>query len=409
MRKFVVMTLIYGLSSVVFSLSFAESITLLEKEMNQLFEKVKPSVVSVKYSMKPNVVTTGILIDKQGHVVTTRDFSGKPRKIEVELSDGEKREAEWVGGDRESRVAVIKVEGTKLDPAAIGNSDNVMPASWAMIVGNSMGLSPSISIGHISGKRKDGFFQLSANISPGNSGAGVFNTKGELIGIVAARLSPLSSFRAPVEMEDEEVEIFRFEALRGEGFSQGGSGVAIPINRSMEIAQKILKKGGDLEPGWLGVYIQNLDEDLKESVDADHGVLVSKVVEDSPAEEAGIREGDVIVAFDKEKIEDTKDLQRAVRKTQPGAKAKITVLRKGKKKTFTADIKEREDGFSRVILRDFDLRAPDVRGLRRFSQKFKGDKGLEKEMREFKKEMKSFKKEMEELKKELKHLQKKKI
>ncbi|MCH7760606.1 trypsin-like peptidase domain-containing protein [candidate division TA06 bacterium] len=397
MRKYCLIAFCLILPGLTFS---SQGITSLDKEMNRLFEKVKPSVVSVKFktrhSTKRNLVTTGVLVDREGHLLTTKNFSGKPKGIRVELEDGEEREAEWIGWDQESKLAVLKVKGKNLIPATIGNSDLVKPASWAMIVGNSMGLSPSISIGHISGKRKGDLLQLNAHMSPGNSGAGVFNTKGELIGIVAASLSSLRIIDLPRMIEER--------------FSPGGSGVAIPINRAMEISKRIIEKGGDLEPGWLGVYIQDLDDDLKESLDADHGALVSNVVEDSPAEAAGMKEGDVIVAFKGEKIEDTSDLQRTVRKTQPDTKAKITVLRKGKKKTLTAKIGERTDSLNELVFKDMDIeiRPPDVKLFRNFSKQFGEDGKFREEMKKFKKEMKDFRKEMRNLKKELTRLKKKK-
>jgi S1-C subfamily serine protease len=384
----------FGLSS--------ESITSLEKEVNDLFEKVKPSVVTVKYSTRSksrrDLVTTGVLIDKEGNLLTTKGFSGKPRVIRVELSNGEEREAEWVGWDRETKLAILKIKGKPFTPALIGNSDNVKTASWAMIVGNSMGLSPSASIGHVSGRREGDLLQLSNNVTPGSSGAGVFNTKGELIGIVAASLSSFRMVQLPRAIE--------------EGIIQGGgSGVAIPINRAMKTSQMIVKEGGDLEPGWLGVYIQNLDDDLKESLDADQGALVSKVVDDSPAEKAGIQEGDVIISIDKEDIKNTNSLQRVVKKKHPGSDVTVSVLRKGKKKNLKAKIGERESDFSRTIIEDLDIQVPDVDMFRGFTRRFteENEGKMRKEMDHFKQEMKKFRKEMKELKKELSQMKKKKI
>ena len=168
--------------------------------------------------------------------------------------------------------------------------------------------------------------------------------------------------------------------------------------------------GINLSPGWLGVYIQDLDSDLKESLKTDDGALVSRVVEDSPAEKAGIQEGDVIVSINKDEIADTKSLQSTVKKIKPGTDAKISVLRKGKKKNLKAKIGEREEDFSRIVIQDLDIKAPDVDIFRSFSRNFKesGDE-FKKEMEKFKKEMKNFRKDMQEMKKELSTIRKKKI
>ncbi|HID93467.1 MAG TPA: hypothetical protein EYP60_05155, partial [bacterium (Candidatus Stahlbacteria)] len=261
----------------------------LEKELKALFDEVKPSIVTVKYRTAgvglselfgKKLVTTGVIIDTDGHILTTKNFYSDPKDIEVELSNKEKRKAELVGWDAQSKIAVIKIEGDDLVPAKIGSSEDLESGDWALIIGNSFGISPSITLGIVSGRREDGdFIQVSANVSPGSSGAGVFNTDKELIGVVAATLSR-NFYLSPNEL--------RIAISRGVFSTSDGSTLVIPIERAMSIANDIIEKGSR-EPGWLGVYISDLSEELKGVVKIEEGAVVKEVVEDSPADKAGIK------------------------------------------------------------------------------------------------------------------------
>jgi serine protease Do len=319
----------------------------LEEELKALFEEVKPSIVTVKYEasdfgkglsefLGKKLVTTGVIIDDDGHILTTKNFYSDPKNIEVELSNEEKLKAEFIGWDAKSKIAVIKIEKDALIPSKTGSSEGLEASDWALIIGNAFGIPHSVTLGTVSGKReKEDFIQVNANVSPGSSGAGVFNTDKELVGVVAATLSR-NIYVSPNELK------IGIELSKGVFSTSDGSALVIPVERAMSIAKDIIEKGSR-EPGWLGVYISDLSEELKGVGRIDEGAVVTKVIEDSPAEKAGIQKWDVIVKFDNKPVKDAESLTALVSKTKPGTKAKIMLLREGKKKELSTEIKKRKD------------------------------------------------------------------
>ena len=361
------------------------SISSLQAEMSKLFEQVKPSVPTVVYTIgDKELVSTGIVMNRGGYILTTKDFSGKPGSIEVQFPNN-KRSAKLIGYDRESKLAVLQVKGTGLVPAKIGNSDKVKPATWVMIVGNSLGISPSVSIGLVSGKRaKDGMFQISASISPGNSGAGVFNSDGELIGIVLAALTrPLN-----ISLGEGKIKTEINLLSRGE-LPVGGSGLMIPINRARKSMQDVIEHGTTVY-GWLGVMLRALNDKLKSTLGVDRGALVADVVEDSPAEKAGFKEDDVIITYGRKAIEDVPHLVKIVKATKPGTTVKIVVSRKGKKRTLKVKLGERPE--EDVLLNPWQISVPQF--LKEYEKKTMDNQveKLKKEIEELKKEVKKLKK-----------------
>lgn len=366
----------------------AGSISSLQAEISRLFEQVKPSVPTVVYTIKDKeLVSTGIVMDNQGHIVTTKDFSGKPGSIEVQFPN-RNRKAKLIGYDRESKLAVLKVEGGGLVPAKLGDSDRVKPATWVMIVGNSLGISPSVSIGLVSGRRTEGdMLQISANISPGNSGAGVFNSDGDLIGVVsAAPTRPLY-----ISLGEGKVKTDISLLSRGE-LPVGGSGLLIPINRAKKAMKDVIEHGTTTY-GWLGVVLQKLDEKLKSALGVDRGVLVTDVVEDSPAERGGFKEGDVIITYDKKAVEDVGHLVKIVKATKPGTSVRIVVSRKGKKKNLKVKLGERPE--EDLLLKPWQISLPEF--VKQFEKKEK--RSLENQVEKLKKEIERLKEELKKLKK----------
>ena len=368
--------------------AWAGSISSLQAEISGLFEQVKPSVPTVVYTIgDKELVSTGIVMDSGGHILATKDFSGKPGSIEVQFPN-KTRKAKLIGYDRDSKLAVLKVEGKGLVPAKLGDSDKVKPATWVMIVGNSHGISPSVSIGLISGKRaRDDMFQISASISPGNSGAGVFNSDGKLIGIVSAALTrPLY-----ISLGEGKVKTDVSFLSRGD-LPVGGSGLLIPINRAKESMRDVIEHG-TTSYGWLGVMLKKLDKKLKLTPGIERGALVTEVVKDSPAEKGGFKEGDVIITYDKKTVEDVQHLVKIVKATKPGTTVKIVVSREGKKKTLKVKLGERPE--EDLLLRPWQIKFPEY---------LEGFKELEK--RKAEDNVEKLKREIEKLKEELKKLKK---
>ena len=332
----------------------------LEKEMTKLVERVQPSVVSVQAKCKTRhcgtVLTTstlspsrpsneeefswrtnvgsGIIMDTRGHILTTENVVRNAEEFEITLSNGKKYIAQFVGSDPESNIAVLKIEGDRFTPAKMGDSNRLKVGSWVTILGNSFGLSSAVSFGLVNGIRyEDDLIQMSAHVSPGNSGAAALNTKGEVIGIVAAAVTE------PVTVSigasgDHQRPVQQFD-LRSHGAS-----LAIPVHRARAIAQELIKHG-KYERSWLGVTIQDLTQDQAVKLNVTSGVFVTYVSPPSPAAAAGIQQGDVIVEYRGKKVTEGKQLVEWVAATHIGEEVPITISRGGQKHTFVTTISER--------------------------------------------------------------------
>lgn len=384
--------------ALVFAVSscLAGSISSLQSEISALFERVKPSVPTVIYTIgSKEYVSTGIVMDRDGHILTTKDHPGKAASVEVQFLK-EKKKAKLLGYDRESKLAVLKVDGDGLVPVRLGDSDKVTPATWVMIVGNSLGISPSVSTGVISGKREeDKMLQVSASISPGNSGAGVFNSEGELIGMVAAALARPFYLTIGEGAGNLGADI---SLLRRGELPLGGSGLLLPSNRAKQLMKDIMAHGVT-SYGWLGVRLQTLDELMKSALNVQEGALVSDVVEKSPAEKGGMEEGDVIITYNGKKVGGVQDLVEMVRGTKPATKVKIVVMRKGKKKNLSVKIGERPE--EEYISRQWHIQMPAMEEYYKAMEMLKSTEKneLEQELKRLKDEIKKLKDELKEYKK----------
>ena len=258
---------------------------------------------------------SGVIVDTSGVVLTNAHVIERASEIEVVTADGKKHKAKVVGLDRRTDLAVLKLQGGgPYTSASIGDSDKVKVGDWVLAIGSPFGLQQTVTAGIISAKGRsiDGgafgdFLQTDAAINPGNSGGPLVNMSGEVIGINSAILS-------------------RTGQSAGVGFS-------IPSNMAKAIYTELVAKG-KVTRGWLGVSIQPLTADLAKGfgLKESKGVLISDVVQDSPAEKAGIAAGDIIIEFDKKKVDTPVDLQKAVAATTPGRSVPIKVWRdKGEK------------------------------------------------------------------------------
>jgi serine protease Do len=265
---------------------------------------------------KQRSLGSGVIIDPQkGYILTNNHVIAGADEITVRLDDGKEYNAEVVGRDPKTDLALIRTKGA-LDVEAgapLGDSANAEVGEWVMAIGNPFGLERTVTVGILSAKGRvigagpyDDFLQTDAAINPGNSGGPLFNMKGEVIGINTAIVA-----------------------------SGQGIGFAIPINMAKDLLPQLEK--GKVTRGWLGVSIQEVTDEIAKSFklkDA-KGALVAEVMEDTPAQKGGMERGDIIISFDGKEVETPNELQRIVASTPPNKKVKVKVIRNGKTETLT--------------------------------------------------------------------------
>ncbi len=277
-----------------------------------------------EYKQKRKGLGSGFIIDSSGYILTNNHVVKGVDKIMVKLLDQEKKlEARVIGTDSKTDLALLKIKGRKAFPTVkLGDSDVIRVGEWVTAVGNPFGLEETITVGVISAKGRKGFgisqyedfIQTDASINPGNSGGPLVNIKGEVIGINTFIIAPSVAT---------------------------GIGFAIPINMAKDVFVQ-LKEKGKVVRGWLGIVIQPLTESLAKSfgLEKSEGVLVGDVMEKSPAEKAGLKNGDVIVQFNKKVVKNPSELQQIVARTSPGEIVPVKIIREKKKKTLQIKIEE---------------------------------------------------------------------
>ena len=265
---------------------------------------------------------SGFIISADGYIMTNNHEVGYAYRVTVQLLDGREFTAKTIGTDPPTDVALIKIEADeKLPFLKLGDSDRMEVGDWVLAFGNPFGLSHTLTAGIVSAKGRSGigltdyenFIQTDAAINPGNSGGPLVNLDGEVIGMNSAIFS------------------------RSGGYM--GIGFAIPVNMVKNVRNQLVEHG-TVTRGRLGVYIQDIDQDLADSFELDQttGILVAQVIEDSPAEKAGIKQGDVILKLNGEKIDKVAKFRNTIALTRPGTKIKLTVLRDGKTKQLKVTI-----------------------------------------------------------------------
>ncbi len=276
-----------------------------------------------KFKEEVKGLGSGMIIDDQGHILTNFHVAGGASKIEVGLPDGSKYPAKLVGGDAKTDLAVILISvKERLPHVTFGDSDKVEVGEWVVAIGAPRALEKTVTQGIISAKHRRGitdpssfqdFLQTDAAINPGNSGGPLLNLRGEVIGVNAAI------------------------ATQSGGFE--GIGFTIPSNMALSVSKALIAHG-KVERGWLGVTIQDLTPELAKKANAEghKGVLVADVVKGGPAEKAGLRKGDVMIAYRGKEVEESSALRNEVAETPIGTEAKLTILRGGKKEELTIKI-----------------------------------------------------------------------
>jgi serine protease Do len=264
---------------------------------------------------------SGFIIDPAGYVVTNNHVVDKAVEITVTLNDGEQLSARLIGRDVKTDIALLKIDADEpLPHVSFGDSDTAEVGDWVIAVGNPFGLGGSVSAGIISARGRDirsgpfdDFLQIDAPINRGSSGGPLFDKRGQVIGINTAIFSP----------------------------SGGNIGIGFAIPSSMaESIVTALREDGHVARGWLGVNIQEITEEIAESLDIDEaeGALIAGVMPGGPAEAAGLRTGDVILEFGGEEVERVKDLPRLVAATKANKTVTVRVLRDGEEKDIRVEV-----------------------------------------------------------------------
>lgn len=274
-------------------------------------------------SYRERSLGTGFIIDKSGYIVTNNHVIEDAEKIQVKLKNGDEYDAEIVGRDSSTDIALIKVKpSADLPSIKLGNSDAIKVGQWVVAIGSPFGLEQTVTQGIVSAKGRvigqgayDDFIQTDASINPGNSGGPLLALDGSVIGINTAIIA-----------------------------SAQGIGFAIPINLANGIIEQ-LKANGSVVRGWLGITMKDIDKDLADYLKLKEakGVLVESAVKGDPADKAGIRSNDIITEVNGKKIEGSRDLAKIIAGLKVGDEAVISVVRDGKKRDFDVHIAKRTD------------------------------------------------------------------
>lgn len=313
---------------------------------------------SLEKARKFQSIASGVIMDPQNGIIITNDHVVRNSNlITVTLNDGRRLKAKLVGEDSDTDIAVLKVDAKNLKSIPIGDSDKIQVGDYVIAIGNPFGLnsfgnSQSATFGIISAMMRsdlniegiENFIQTDAAINPGNSGGALINTSGELIGINTAILSPYGG--------------------------NVGIGFAIPINMVKDVAQQIIRFGS-VHRGLMGIFVQYLTPELAQALgypDSLQGALISQVNENSPAEHAGLKAGDIITKINDTKITQATQVKTTVSLLRVGSDANITVNRGGKEsviRVVVTDVKQHEQQLQAanpflygLALHDFEQESP---------------------------------------------------
>jgi serine protease Do len=273
-----------------------------------------------------NSLGSGFVIDSSGIVVTNNHVIADADEIMVVFNDGSKLKAELIGKDSKTDLAVLKINPDKpLKAVKFGNSEKLRLGEWVIAIGNPFSLGGTVTAGIVSARNRDinsgpydNYIQTDAAINRGNSGGPLFNLDGEVVGVNTAIISP-----------------------------SGGSigiGFAVPANTALAVIDQ-LREFKEVRRGWLGVRIQQVTDDIAESLGIKpvRGALVAGIDDKGPAKPAGIEPGDVIVKFDGKDIKEMRDLPKIVGDTPIGKDVPVIIIRKGKEETKTVRLGRLED------------------------------------------------------------------
>jgi len=292
----------------------------IQQELQKIIEIAKPSVVTISsktshsYTISKDngflsffreskeektvsykSICSGLVYNAEGFIITKSNYINEYEDINVILNDGTQCKPIYIGRDQKTGITVLKIEPENaIQPPAITTAEEISVGSLTAIIGNSMGISPSVSFGMVTSILKNGLIQLSAMVSPGNSGSPVFDIKGNVIGIMAAQVDLGKNSRRNIFTD---------------------VGVAFPIQQTCEIADEIIKSYKE-DAGWIGIQLQT-DDSLK----------IVNVIPHSPAEKAGLKTGDILVKYNNVMLSNPLQLGELIKKTEPGSTIPIYFMR----------------------------------------------------------------------------------
>jgi serine protease Do len=337
-----------------------------EQEFMRVVEGVRPSVVSViSYSnlarhsgtgrgvaeaLKKSV-GSGVVMDAEGHVLTTTSVVGSSRNLFVRTHDGVERAAVFLGADFETGLVLLKAKPEGLAPAPLGRPGELQPGAWAIIVAESFGHFPRYAFGAFtqvaarSGQSENGrpLLEMSTQVYPGNSGGAVANANGEVVGLVLGAMSGDVAAAVPGDASESGSAEWSGNtgatSLAAGGVASDAAGpasggvpmgptvsLAIPIDRAGSVASDLARHGSSA-PGYLGVRVRAPAPGLKDLLRFEDGVVILEVLAMSPAAAAGIEAGDVILSFGGQKVREPSELARLVAQVRPGERRDLEVLR----------------------------------------------------------------------------------
>lgn len=333
---------IVGMATLVLAFSGrAVGLNLEESAIENVAKKVFPSVVKVETRNGLVRVATGVVVDKNGLIVTTALVSPRDEKIIVTTTDGRRTEAKFLGMDPQTHLAVIQAQEKDLPPLTLGKSEKLIPGSWIGVISISPENTPAVTQGIVSSVAEDKL-RLNVWVTRGASGSPVVNKEGQMVGL----LRGIYTDDQPVIFEFREKEVVG----SGYVFSQAeapssGMAMAIPIDIVRSVSTEIKEKG-KVSRGWLGVSISDNEQGQVEILD---------VRKDSPAELAGLKEGDIVLKFEGKTVASSAMLVSAIRSRKPGQDIRLEVERKGKVQEVKVKLGEYPEEEAR---RELELRYP---------------------------------------------------
>ena len=286
-------------------------------ELNKFFERFfGDKLPNAPRQRNTQSLGSGFIYSSDGYIVTNHHVIKNAKKIIVKLNNKTELTAKVVGSDEQSDIALLKVKAKNLQPVKIGNSEDIKVGQWVLAIGSPFGFESTVTAGIVSAKGRSlpngnyvPFIQTDVAINPGNSGGPLFDLSGKVVGVNA--------------------QIF----TRSGGFM--GLSFAIPIHVAEDVINQ-LKKNGKVVRGWLGVYIQEVTDNLAKSfgMKKPMGALISKIIPDGPAEKSDLKVGDIILEFNNKKILNSSDLPPIVGSSKVGKRVDVKVLRSGKEMTI---------------------------------------------------------------------------
>jgi serine protease Do len=303
-------------------------------------EQIEPSVVHIttrtigRRGMSQGELGSGVIVDARGYILTNNHVIADGNSILVRLNDGRELPAEVIGTFAESDIGVIKVEADDLIPAKFGDSEALRVGQWVLAVGSPFGFDQTVTAGIVSAKgrgsfgpdsqntggvgRLQEFIQTDAAINPGNSGGPLVDLYGNIVGINTAIISRTGS--------------------------NNGLGFAIPADIAQSVMEQIIETG-DVQRGWLGISMEPLNPAVAHDMGISGGVVIGSILDDGPAERAGLEAGDIITAIGGRTTENLVRLSNAIMLTKPNQPVEVSYIRDGDPRTSSAIVSDRDEGF----------------------------------------------------------------